>query len=314
MSLRAFRTLVAIAESGSFAAAARAVNLSQSAVSTQMRGLEGELNVALFDRSKRPPVLNEAGEALVAKARDLIAAYEEMQNAAASSGAVEGRLRLGAVGSTLTGVLPPVLTILRERYPNLHIEIVSGFTEELLQQLASRALDAAIVSDHEPGRQDILWRPFLTEALVMIAPPDAAERDPKRLAQRYPFIRYSPTAAVGRVIERALRQENLQVRETMRLDWLEAIEAMVHHGHGIAVVPERRIPGHALFKVKRVPLGPRRPRRTLGLVEFDGSPKRRLTDALFDELSAVTARRGARLRGRKASRSSPPGRARRESR
>lgn len=160
MSLRAFRTLIAIAEHGSFAAAARAVNLSQSAVSTQMRGLEDEFGVALFDRNKRPPELNEPGQALVAKARELIAAYEDIRSAVTSNGAVEGRIRLGAVGSTLTGVLPSALAIIRERYPNLYIEIVSGFSKELLQQVESRALDAAIVSDYAEARRDLAWRPF----------------------------------------------------------------------------------------------------------------------------------------------------------
>jgi len=290
MSLRAFRTLVAIAEHGSFAAAARTVNLSQSAVSTQMRGLEDELGVALFDRTTRPPALSEAGQALVAKARELIAAYEDIQSAVTSDGAVEGRIRLGAVGSTLTGVLPPVLSIIRERYPNLHIEIVSGFSEELLQQVGSRALDAAIVSDYDGGRRDLAWRPFLTEPLIMIAPPDATEVSPKKLAQTYPFIRYSPTAAVGRIIDRALREANLKVRETMRLDWLEAIEAMVHHGHGIAVVPERRFPGHALFDVKRIVFGGARHRRTLGIVQPAESPKQRLIDVLLAELNAAGGR------------------------
>ena len=289
MSLRAFRTLVAIAEHGSFAAAARAVNLSQSAVSTQMRGLEDELDVALFDRSKRPPALNEAGQALVAKARELIAAYEDIQSAVTTNGAVEGRIRLGAVGSTLTDVLPPVLSIIRERYPNLHIEIVSGFSEELLQQVISRALDAAVVSDYEGTRRDLAWRPFLTEPLVMIAPPDATEKSPKQLAQIYPFIRYSPTAAVGQIIERALREENLKTREAMRLDWLEAIEAMVHRGHGIAIVPERHFAGHALFAVKRIPFGGGRHHRTLGIIHPAASPKQRLIDVLFAELTALVA-------------------------
>lgn len=289
MSLRALRTLVAIAEHGSFAAAARAVNLSQSAVSTQMRGLEGELKVRLFDRSKRPPALNKAGQALVGKARELIAAYEDIQGAVAASGAIEGRIRLGAVGTTLTGILPAVLTVIRERYPNLHIDIVSGFSEELEQQVERRTLDAAIVSDYKGKRQDLSWRPFLSEPLVMIAPPDAPDTNPKRLAQLYPFIRYVPTAPVGRIIERALRRANLQVRETMQLDWLEAIEAMVHHGHGIAIVPERRFPGQALFAVKRIALGPARYQRTLGIVEPLDSPKRRLTDVLFAELTALLA-------------------------
>jgi DNA-binding transcriptional LysR family regulator len=304
MSLRPFRTLVAIAEHGSFAGAARAVNLSQSAVSTQMRGLEAELKVPLFDRSKRPPELTEAGKALVGRARELIASYEDMQGALASGGAIEGRIRLGAVGSTLTGVLPAVLAVIRDRYPNLHIEIVSGFSEQLLRQVVSGSLDAAIVSDYDSSLRDIAWRPFLTEPLVMIAPPDARESDPKRLAQLYPFIRYSPTAAVGRIIERALRQSKLQVREAMRLDWLEAIEAMVQHGQGIAVVPARRFPAGGVFKVKRVPLGPAGAQRTLGIVEPVGSPKRRLTDVLFNELTALVAQQETPVRRTKAS-SSP---------
>jgi DNA-binding transcriptional LysR family regulator len=256
-----------------------------------MRGLEAELKVPLFDRSKRPPALTEGGKALVTKARELIASYEDMQSTLASGGAIEGRIRLGAVGSTLTGVLPMVLTVLRDRYPNLHIEIVSGFSEELLRQVISGSLDAAIVSDYDSSLRDIAWRPFLTEPLVMIAPPDARESDPKRLAQIYPFIRYSPTAAVGRIIERALRQAKLQVREAMRLDWLEAIEAMVQHAHGIAIVPARRFPAEGVFKVKRVPLGPMRAQRTLGIIEPVGSPKRRLTDVLFNELTAIVGGR-----------------------
>jgi DNA-binding transcriptional LysR family regulator len=287
MSLRALKTLVAIAEHGSFAAAARALNLSESAVSTQVRGLEAELHIALFDRAKRPPVLNEAGKALVGKARELIASYEELQSSVSSKGEIEGRIRLGAVGTTLTGILPAVLTVIRERYPNLHIEIVSGFSEELVAQVESRALDAAVVSDYQGKRQDLTWRPFLSEPLIMIAPPDAPDSNPKRLAQLYPFIRYVPTAPVGRIIDRALRRANLKVRETMQLDWLEAIEAMVHHGHGIALVPERRFPAKPVFDVKRISFGPEAFQRTLGIIEPAASPKRRLTDVLFAELTAL---------------------------
>jgi DNA-binding transcriptional LysR family regulator len=291
MSLRALRTLVAIAEHGSFAAAARALNLSESAVSTQVRGLEGELHIALFDRAKRPPALNEAGKALVTKARELMSSYEDLQTSVSSKGAIEGRIRLGAVGTTLTGILPVALTVIRERYPNLHIDIVSGFSEELVQQVESRALDAAIVSDYEDKRHDLSWRPFLSEPLIIIAPPDAPDANPKRLAQLYPFIRYVPTAPVGRIIERALRRANLQVRETMQLDWLEAIEAMVHHGHGIALVPDRRFPAKPVFEVKRIPFGPEPLQRTLGIIEPVASPKRRLADVLFAELTALLARR-----------------------
>lgn len=287
MNLHALQTLVTIAESGSFAAAARALGLSQSAVSTQIRSLETELKAELFDRSKRPPALNDAGKSVVAKARDLIASYAAIQTELKSKDSVEGRIRLGAVGSTLTGLMPAVLTVIRRRYPNLHIEIVSGFSDDLLRQVGSRSLDAAIISDYDSSLRDIRWRPFLRERLVIIAPPDAREDNPKRLAQKYPFIRYSPNAAVGRVIEAAIKQAKLNVRETMRLDWLEAIEAMVHHGHGISIVPERRLQSDAFFDVKRINFGTAPHHRTLGIVESASSRKRKLTDVLFNELMAL---------------------------
>ena len=287
MNLDALRTLVAIAEYGSFAAAAHALSLSQSAVSTQIKSLEAELKAELFDRSKRPPALNDAGKSVVAKARDLVAGSEAIQNELKSSDSVEGRIRLGAVGSTLTGLMPTVLTVIRRRYPNLHIEIVSGFSDDLLRQVDNRSLDAAIISDYDSSLRDIRWRPFLRERLVIIAPPDAREDSPKRLAQRYPFIRYSQNAPVGRVIEAAIRQARLEVRETMRLDWLEAIEAMVHHGHGISIVPERRVGGGAFFDVKRIDFGAPPHYRTLGIVEPASSRKRKLTDVLFNELMAI---------------------------
>ncbi|HZP77780.1 MAG TPA: LysR family transcriptional regulator [Pseudolabrys sp.] len=289
MSLRALRTLIAIAEQGSFAGAARTLNLSQSAISMQMRGLEAELKAALFDRSKRPPSLNEAGRAVVGRARDLVAAYEEIETGLKSQAAVEGRIRLGAVGSTLTGLMPMVLTVIRRRHANLHIEIVSGFSEDLLRQVSNRSLDAAIVSDYDQSLRDILWRPFLRERLVVIAPPDAPDLPLKRLAQRYPFVRYSPNAPAGRMIDRAIKAAGLDLRETMQLDWLEAIEAMVHHGHGISIVPERRFdPG---YDVKRLSFGPYY--RTLGIIEPTVSRKRRLTDILFDEFVAVVRRGSA---------------------
>jgi DNA-binding transcriptional LysR family regulator len=284
VSLQALRTLVAIAEHGSFARAARALSISQSAISTHMRQLEAELGSPLFDRCKRPPVISENGAMIVAKARDVLARYEDMRGALAND-IVQGRLRLGSVGSALTGLMPAVLTSLRSRHPSLHIEIVSGFSEDLLRQVGARALDAAIISDYDASLRDIRWRPFLRERLVLIAPRNVQERGARRLAREYPFIRYRPTAALGRVIDAAIRHARLDVRETMRLDWLEAIEVMVSHGHGISVVPERKFQGHSSVALLRIGLGSISHYRTLGLVESVASRTRKLTDVLFSELT-----------------------------
>ncbi|MDH3475190.1 MAG: LysR substrate-binding domain-containing protein [Rhodospirillales bacterium] len=290
MSLRNLQALLAVAEHGAFAAAAEALGITQSAVSMRVKALEQEFGAPLLDRAHRPAVLNATGRALAPRARRIVADYEAARASLRSAREVEGRVRLGAVGSVQTALLPRVLAEVRGRHPRLAVEIVSGFSHELAGQVDRGALDAAIVSDFAPPGGDIAWRPFLRERLILIAPPDAPEAGAAALAKRYPFIRYAPRAALGRVIQQAIAAARLEVRETMQLDWLEAVEAMVQAGHGIAVVPERVVPGRVMTTVesplRRVALAP--PRfRTLGLIHRAAEGTDPMTEAIFDQLAAL---------------------------
>ena len=143
MSIRRLKTLVAVAEEGSFAAAADAVHLSQGAVSMQMKALEEDLQVELFDRSKRPPELNEAGRALVPKARELIELYAGMVDIAAGNAAFFGSLTIGAVPTALAGLIPKTLAALRDSYPDLRVRVVPGLSADLMTQIERGQLDAA---------------------------------------------------------------------------------------------------------------------------------------------------------------------------
>jgi DNA-binding transcriptional LysR family regulator len=282
VNLDPLKTLVEIAERGSFVAAAQALDLSQSAISLHIQTLEQGLGRPLFDRSTRPPTLTIDGMACVTRAKELLALAEQFLAPPGPGSAVEGRLTLGAVGSVLTGLLPVALTAIRTRHANLHLEIVSGQSSQLLGMVQRRRLDAAIVSDYAGDDRALEWRPFLREQLIMIAPPDAVGGDIRRLARAYPFIRYSPGAAVGRIIDRALDTLRLDVREGMRLDWLEAIEAMVRRGHGISIVPERL--SAPPLGVRRLNLGDGTFHRTLGLIEATRNRKRRLINTVVTEL------------------------------
>jgi DNA-binding transcriptional LysR family regulator len=287
VNLAVLRTLIAIAEHGSFATAARHLDLSQSAVSLHIQTLEAEIGRPLFDRAARPPILTQAGTAAVAKAKDIVALADELVSGSTMQSDVQGRLQLGAVGSTLTGLLPLALSALRMHHPGLHVEIVSGVSNQLLGMVQRRRLDAAIISDYEDAERTMEWRPFLRERLVLIAPPDSSGIDVQRLARSYPFIRYNPSAAVGRVIERAIQRLKLAPREGMRLDWLEAVEAMVANGHGVAVVPDRRI--NPLVRVRTINLPGPAHYRMLGMIETSNNPKRRITDLVFAKLFQVCA-------------------------
>lgn len=288
MSIRHLRTLVAIAEKGSFAAAADAVFVTQAAVSMQMKSLEDELGMPLFDRSKRPPVLNEAGRALIPKARDVLRAYDRLDQIGQDDDEIEGHLIIGAVPSTITGVMPRALLALRAKHPRLHVELTTGPSADLAMQVSRGNLDAAVISDLRHPIEGLAWEPFAWEPLIVIAPMDAPEMAPEQLLETYPFIRFSRRAWVGRLIDELLKDKGIRVSERMTLDSLEAIATMVFHGLGVSIVPYRTVGTPFPVPLQRIPFGKPPTNRVLGLIQRDGNAKAELTEALLKELTALS--------------------------
>lgn len=298
MNLDIVRTFTAVVDHGSFAGAGRHLGLSPSVVTAHIQAFEHELGLALFDRRRRPSVLTEAGVQAAARSRALLAAADDLLAGVERGDEITGRLSLGAIGSVLVGVLPRMITAMRSRHPRLHIDVVSGFTETLLHLVDQRRVDAAFVSDYDGTERHLEWRPLVREPLVLIAPKSARDTDIHKLARTYPFIRYSPNASLGRLIDRALRQAKLQVRESMRLDWIDGIEAMVAHGHGISLVPDPAFPGPRRAGVKTLAFGSPTSHRTIGLVEPVSHAKRALTDMVAAEVRGLIRAAQDKSRGR----------------
>ncbi|MFQ5774607.1 MAG: LysR family transcriptional regulator [Kiloniellaceae bacterium] len=287
MSIRHLRTLIAIAESGSFAAAAERVFVTQAAVSMQVKSLEDELGVTLFDRGRRPPELSEAGRALVPKAIEIVRAYDRLRLLHRDFAGIEGDLRLGAVPTTLTGITPRALAAMRSRYPRLHVDLSTGASADLVHLVERGHLDTAIISDLPQPVPGLAWEPFLREPLIVIAPMSAPEVPAEELLATLPFIRFSRSAWVGRLIDETLRARGIRVREFMTLDTLEAIGAMVFQGLGVSLVPHRRVGTPFPLPVRHVTLAKPTVYRVLGLVRREAHPKANLIEALSAELSAL---------------------------
>lgn len=281
MSIRRLKTLVAVAEEGSFAAAADAVHLSQGAVSMQMKALEEDLQVELFDRSKRPPELNEAGRALVPKARELIELYAGMVDIAAGNAAFFGSLTIGAVPTALAGLIPKTLAALRDSYPDLRVRVVPGLSADLMTQIERGQLDAAIMTGPPRPVPHLTWRVLAEEPLILLAPPGTEGDDPIELLRTQPFIRFSRQAWVGRDIDDWLRRKGLRVRETMELDSLDVISTMVYHNLGVSIVPLRCVDSPIRLPNRRMALGTDIKPRLLGLMSSPDSSKAPLLDAAF---------------------------------
>jgi len=287
MSLRQLETLVAIADAGSFHAAADRLGITQSAVSMQMKALEADLRISLFDRARRPPSLRETTAPLVDRARRILRLYQEFRLGAQVTGAIAGTLRIGVIPTASTGILPDALALLRERTPRLQVRIENELSTELIRRVERGTLDAAILT--EPARMNIglSARAILRERLLVAAPGDSPGETDAELLTALPFVRFNRRAGVGLIIDAALRERGIVVQERMELDSIESILMMVSRGLGAAVAPERSISESQRAMLKCVPFGEPPVYRAVALVERSSGDSAALTDALHAALVEV---------------------------
>ncbi len=284
MSIRRLKTLIAVAEKGTFAAAATARFVSHAAVSQQMKTLEDELGVSIFDRSRRSPVLNQHGRNLVAKARDVVHAYNNMVSSVHDDDRVVGELVFGAVSTCMTSLVPRVVGMLKRRYPKLHVRVVPGLSAELQIQVERGYLDAAVLSEPPFLPNGLSWRAFAEEPLILLASLEEESDDPEWLLESRPFIRFNRRAWLGRQIDEWLQANKLNIREGMELDTLESISSMVFYQLGVSIVPRRCVPSARPLPLKRIPLGPSARPRILGVVARKDGLKFQLLEVLLAEL------------------------------
>jgi DNA-binding transcriptional LysR family regulator len=285
MNIRHLETLLAIADSGSFAAAAERVGVTQSAVSMQMKTLEEELGTALFDRARRPPVLNETADGLLSRVRELVRLSEDIR-AVAAGGSARGRLRLGIIPTAATGLVPAALARLAVRAPDLRIRVESGLSADLLRRVAQGALDAAVVTETPRLERGLVLNVIHEEPLVVAAPIGVGGRSDRDLLRTLPFVRFNRRTGVGRVIDSALRQRRIAVAEAMELDSIEAILAMVARGLGVAVAPAGSITDALRETVRTVPFGSPPVMRRVALVERERGEVQAATAVLLEDLRA----------------------------
>jgi len=287
MDVRRFKTLIAIAELGTFAKAAEAVYLTPAAVSQQMKALEEELDMPLFDRSKRPPALNPAGHALIPKALHLIKSYEELKPSLEGELNTLEHLTVGTVPTTTTGIMPRALKALQDDHDNLHIRIYPGLSDDLYAQIDRGFLDVAVMTEPPTVYKHMIWRPFTEEPFVVLTAKEITIKEPKEILQTKPFIRFARKAWVGRIIDQWLLDNNIHVHETMELDTLEATEAMVMHNLGVSIVPLNCCsrPEHEHLNI--IPLGDASFKRVLGVLYRRDTSKHIVIELLWNKLIKI---------------------------
>lgn len=285
MDLRHLKTLIAIAENGSFAAAGDAIGLTQSAISLHVKALEEALDTKLFDRTTRPPRLNTRGRNLVDRARDIVEQCEGLSDLV-SGESLAGSLDVGAVPTLLSGILPPALGAIRAQHPDLRIRVSSGLSADLVGSVHKGELDAAVVTEPSQVQTGLSWHMYAEEPLLVIAPKGTKGSTDRELLAAGPFIRFQRFAWAGRLIDTHLKDRGIKVNTGMEIDSLEAIALMVANGLGVSVVPDRagaRLPEN----IESIPFGDPPLCRVVGVVERRDNPKAHLIRGLVEILARL---------------------------
>lgn len=269
--IREIKTFLAIARCGSFAAAGNQIGLTQSAVSAQIRNLEDALGMRLFDRTGRSAHLNAAGLRALPLAEQMLEIFALMGQPESLS-EYRGELRIGAIATVQTGLLPPVLLRLRREAPGVAPKLVPGVSLNLLSQVDAGDIDLAVMIRPPFALPKELHAELIQkEPFVLIAPMATQGEDPFQLLANHPLVRYDRSSFGGRQVSQFLRKHRLEVRSGLELDELDAIVKMVESGLGVALVPLAGLWLEREPTVRILPLGSATFHRELVLVSRHGA-------------------------------------------
>lgn len=253
--LRELKTFIAVTRHGTFAAAGMHIGLTQSAVSAQIRQLEQALGVPLFDRTGRQATLNAAGLRALPLAKEILETFNRMA-VPVDANEYRGELKVGAITTAQTGVLPQALVRLRQAAPAVECKLIPGVSLDLLSQVDAGELDSAIIIRPPFDLPKELHVQVLRkEPFVLIVPDRLAGDNPLQLLATQPHVRYDRASFGGRLVSRFLREQKLDVQVALELDELEAIVKMVECGLGVSLIPQAGLWLERSPKVRIIPLG-----------------------------------------------------------
>jgi DNA-binding transcriptional LysR family regulator len=244
-SLDNFRLVVfrAVAAQLSFRKAAEELYLTQPAVSLQIKALEEEMGVQLFDRAGARIALTEAGKLLLSYSAQASALLSEAERRIAAMGGEQaGELALGASTTIAQYVLPHLLSGFSRAHPRVHLTLIGRNTEHIVEAVEKKKIALGFIEG--PARShDVKTEPFLEDELVLIASPAHEWAERKSISSleiaTAPLLLRERGSGTRRVVEMALEKQGMKLsslRVAMELDSTEAIKSAVEAGLGVGFV------------------------------------------------------------------------------
>lgn len=245
MELRQLEHFLAVAEHGTFTAAAREVRIVQSALSTSIRNLENELGARLFERTTRRVLVTEAGRALLPAARRMLADTEAAREAvAAVAGAQSGHVTVGTIQTLGHVDLPAELARFHRRFPGIRIHVRDTVMEELIEALRVGELDLSYLVLDGPPPRGLMVHAEHHDDLVVIAGPEHrfAGRARVSLAEvsHEPLVDFGPRTLLSIRVRRMFADHGLTAEVMCESTQLDFQFGLVRHGLGVAIMTRGR--------------------------------------------------------------------------
>jgi LysR family hydrogen peroxide-inducible transcriptional activator len=256
MDLRQLNAIVAVADHGSFSAAARALHTVQSNISTHIARLEQELSTTLVDRGTG--TLTEAGDVAVARARRLQAELEALAADVASLNAeVTGEVRIGVIGTTARWLVPALVDGMAAAHPRVHMIVVDATTTSLLPQLETGDLDLAIVNlpINDP---DIHVDELFDEDRVLVAPVGHPLYDFDKITladlDGEPLLLEPQGTNFRDLLDAQAADAGVHLTAQAEVDGMRLLASLAFQGFGAALLPASAAPGWVGGEWRKIPV------------------------------------------------------------
>ncbi len=288
ISLDRLRTLIAIADHGSFAAAAQSLHLAPPTVSLHVSELEARIGAPLLSRTRGNVRPSAIGELLIERARRLLADVEAtLDDVERQVQGLAGRVRLGASTGAFAHLLPQVLARLRRDHPDIDVQIAVLTSQDTLSQLALGALDVGLVALPQAAVAGLKIAPWRRDPVLAFLPADwsaPGHVTPGWLAER-PLILNDATTRLSRQTAEWFAADGHRPVPRIELNYNDAIKSLVAAGYGATLLPHE---AGAPAPDPRISMRPLRPAlsRELGIAHR-GGPIERATRHVLDALWAM---------------------------
>lgn len=270
MELRQLEYFIAVCKELHFTKAAEKLNIAQPTLSQQIKSLEDEIGIPLFDRVGKKTVLTEAGSILLSHCRRVFFEIEQAKAAIRDLNELErGKLRIGSLLTCANYLLPPAIISFKQLYPSIHLSVLGLRNGDIMQGLLENEFDLG-VTFLPVENEELETIPLFTEELSLAVPYDhpLASLGVMNMGElgNTPIILMPKNYYLRQLVDNYCREIGVALNPTLEMTSLESLTKVVSAGLGVTVLPEPYLDTVTNQQIVKVKLVHPTPKREIGFV------------------------------------------------